>query len=288
MALTIRPLDLTDLPRACELSTQAGWNQSLVDWNRTLRLAGEGLLGGWAEGILVATAAVATYASGESWLGMVLVDLACRRRGFGREMMLAALELARVRSGDAVGLDASDFGRPLYLTLGFHDVAPIHRWSGGVRAGTVHLEPTIQIAGGEEISDEQILRITQFDQLRVGCDRSLLLGELSRQPDTLAILSKAQVNLGGYALIRRGRLAWHLGPVVADSPEIARQLVLAASRPLAGQPLLCDAFAHTEFTASLEQIGLSLSRRLTRMTLARPQPLLLASPAFSAASFEYG
>jgi GNAT superfamily N-acetyltransferase len=288
MNLSIRPLSSADLPRACELSTQAGWNQSLADWRRTLRLAGEGLLGGWAEGKLVATASVATYSSGPSWLGMVLVDLACRRQGFGREMMLAALDLARARSGDAVGLDASDFGRPLYLTLGFHDVAPICRWSGVVTATAPRFEPSIQTVRGEALCDEQINQIAQFDQLRIGCDRSLLLRELAKQMGSLAIFVEREANLSGYALLRSGRLAGHLGPVVADSPEIAAQLVFTASRHLAGQPLLCDAFAHADFTPSLEQIGLSLSRHLTRMTLARPQPLLLAASVSAAVSFEYG
>ena len=52
---------------------------------------------------------------------------------FSRVMQLASSE------GDAVGLDASDLGRPVYLKQGFADVAPIDRWEGVLRATTSRL-----------------------------------------------------------------------------------------------------------------------------------------------------
>ncbi|HEU4406029.1 MAG TPA: GNAT family N-acetyltransferase [Polyangiaceae bacterium] len=77
--------------------------------------------GGWADGRLVATAALTTDA-GVAGIYAVATLAAYERRGYGRALTLAALREGR-RRGLAVGtLQATRAGHPVYRRLGFVDL----------------------------------------------------------------------------------------------------------------------------------------------------------------------
>lgn len=253
----LRPGDISD---ALRLSTQAGWNQTAADWER---LRG-GAFAGRVDGRLVATSSVVTYGGDAAWIGMILVDEACRGRGFGMSMLRRAVELA----GERAGLDATEQGRPLYLKLGFVDVEPIDRWSGVLREIS-----TSPVAAG---LPEDIAR---RDREACGVERSSLLRGLGRA---------WRVGEQAWACLRPGRLAWHLGPIVADTTASFAALLGEVARALRGAPVLVDAFRTSDNTALLGQGGLSVVRRLTRMTRGRPQRLLMGTSVRAATAFEWG
>src|SRR5262245_45751116 len=95
--LDIRPLQLTDIPAALLLSTQAGWNQLDADWRRLIDLWPETCIAGCEDGKLVATGTLATYGADIAWVGMILVDESCRGRGLGGAIFDAIIALADER-----------------------------------------------------------------------------------------------------------------------------------------------------------------------------------------------
>lgn len=258
--MEIGPLRPEDLPGALALSTQAGWNQTEEDWRRLLELSPEGCFAGRLDGRVVATATSAAPAPGVQWIGMVLVDRELRGRGFGMRILERAVEHAK--ASGRVGLDATDLGRPLYLKMGFHDVAPLERWGGVLPDSPGDVRRT------------SIDRVLALDRAALGLDRSALLRRMSGEPG-VELLEGG----GGYALLRPGRTASHLGPVVAEDPG---PLLDAAGRLLRGAPLLVDVLRSRDaFTAR----GLEPRRKLMRMTWQSPQPLLLSATA--AVAFEW-
>jgi GNAT superfamily N-acetyltransferase len=54
-----------------------------------------------------------------AWIINMYVEQDCRRRGYARLLMQALIEWCRRQGFDAVALHASQFGRDLYLKLGF-------------------------------------------------------------------------------------------------------------------------------------------------------------------------
>jgi GNAT superfamily N-acetyltransferase len=121
--LLLRLLTNDDVPQAFELSSKAGWNQTAEDWRRLLHMAPEGCWAIEEDGLVVSTATLVSY--GElGWLGMVLTREAYRRRGYARLLLERALE----RRPPTVKLDATDAGRPLYVSFGFVDEEPVERW----------------------------------------------------------------------------------------------------------------------------------------------------------------
>lgn len=256
--MEIGRLTLDDLPAAVALSTQAGWNQTPEDWRRILALSPEGGFAGRLDGRLVATATSAFPAPGIAWIGMVLVDEACRGQGLGTRILERALSV----KAEVVGLDATDLGRPLYLKLGFKDVAPIDRWGGTPAEG-----PTDAREGAIE-------RALELDREALGVDRSALLRRLAAEPGVRLLARR-----DGYAFLRPGRNRSHLGPMVASDP-------LPLLRAAAGRALLVDVPRRPELEAAFTEAGLKVERRLTRMTLGEPKRVLLNAAA--AVAFEWG
>ena len=266
--MAVERLTPSDLDAALRLSTQVGWNQVAADWERALDLIPDGCLAGRIEGRLVATSTLAAYGTTAAWVGMVIVDPDYRGRGLGTAMLKKALDLAGDRGIDSIGLDATDLGRPVYLKLGFVDVAPIDRWSGVPKDASfpVRAEPTHTV---EDLGIDTC-----------GMSRRELLGHLLGEPGVKAW----KVPGAGFAVLRPGRAHSHLGPVIARDPSTLRSLLAAA----AGQSLLIDAFRTPENEAVLSDAGLAVQRRLMRMTHPRAEPLLTGPGVVAATSFEWG
>lgn len=219
--LEIRQLSPADVPHALRLSTQAGWNQLPADWQRLLGLWPDTCLAGWKDGRLVATATLATYERSIGWVGMVLVDEQCRRRGFGGAMLDAVIGLGEARGIAALALDASDEGRPVYLKRGFVDVAGIARWSGVSSAKAEPLPPGHDI---REISASDWPEILARDLAAGRADRSALLRQLASEPEALSLLLRQDENLAAFGFARSGRTAEFLGPIWAANPSAAQVL----------------------------------------------------------------
>src|SRR3954463_15472997 len=120
-----RPLTADDIPQAQRLVVEAGWNQLPADWELMLRL-GRGFGIEDAGGALIATALTLPLGEQISWISMVLVAARARRGGLGSRLLRRCLEEVQA-SGRVAGLDASELGRPLYLSLGFRDLYRISR-----------------------------------------------------------------------------------------------------------------------------------------------------------------
>jgi GNAT superfamily N-acetyltransferase len=279
MALVVDRLRKDDLDAALRLSTQSGWNQTPVDWLRLLDLSPEGCFAGRLDGRLVATSTLASYAARVHWVGMVLVDEACRGKGFGGTLLSRTLEHGRSLGG-TVGLDATDLGRPVYLKHGFVDVAPIDRWSGVLQAGGD--DKDITMVTRSEFDD-----VIKLDQESCGADRSEFLLHLMNEPEVFGVAATGN-GLRGFAFLRPGRTCGHVGPVVAADGADARRLLNRLSRLANGVPVLIDAIRTPENSSLLEQGGLKVVRKLTRMTLDRADPVLMGERVCAITSFEWG
>ena len=168
MAFVVDRFLSADLDAGLRLSTQAGWNQPAADWKRVLEFSPDGLFAGRLDGRVVATASVAAFGKEAAWIGLILVDEALRGQGYGAAMFSAAIERARELTGDAVGLDASGLGRPVYLKKGFVDVAPIDRWSGVLR----ETSPSPAL---DPLTPSTVDALATLDRNACGADRSRLL-----------------------------------------------------------------------------------------------------------------
>jgi GNAT superfamily N-acetyltransferase len=277
MPFVVDPLTPGDLEGALRLSTQAGWNQTAADWGRIFDLSPAGCLAGRLDGALVATATVASPGEGARWIGMVLVDESIRGRGLGSALFARILAKARDLGGDAVGLDATDLGRSVYSKQGFADVAPIDRWTGTLRSSGPGDD--LRMIDRSTFDD-----VAELDRKACGIDRSALLLHLMHEDGAFGVFAPGS----GFAFLRPGRTCSHVGPVVGGDDAACARMLSRLARLAGATPVLVDAPRSPESSALLERHGLAVVRKLTRMTFARPQKLLLGADVRAAVSFEWG
>ena len=81
-AIQIRPMTSADLPAGLALSTAAGWNQRLDDWQVLQKMSDGAARVADLDGEVVGTAIGVPYTRW-AWIAMVLVDPRYRRAGVG-------------------------------------------------------------------------------------------------------------------------------------------------------------------------------------------------------------
>lgn len=264
-ALALRPLSVEDSQRAMALSAEAGWNQIEADWRLMLGLGGG--IGASVGSALVGTAMTVPVAPGLSWIGMLLVTATWRRRGVGSRLIAEAMASLR---GAAGGLDASVYGRPVYLPLGFRDVLAISRH---VLSDPPHGEvPPLGVAL-RPMGETDLAEVGRLDREAFGFERPAVLAHLRGRVPQAAWVAERDGRLVGAVMARNGRTAAQLGPLVAEDEETARALASRALRVLGGRVYIDAPDHQAGFTGWLRAQGALPQRGFTRMLLgAAPAP----------------
>jgi GNAT superfamily N-acetyltransferase len=263
----MRLVELTpqDVPDLMDLKASANWNQIEADWLRCMRLEPTGCVGFRDNSRIVASAMTINYGADLSWIGMVLTLPEYRGQGLARRLMKVVLARS---TGDRVGLDASDMGKPLYESLGFVDECPIERWVRQPEPAAPRSLPPWNVN-------------IDLDREIFGADRSALLSEL-------AGFETAQCN-EGYAFARPGSNFSYLGPWVASDARDARALLEWFLGQHGRQVTAIDLFPDHEHASALAaEFGFAPARSLTRMVLSPSAPRLPDQRVYGIAGFEFG
>jgi GNAT superfamily N-acetyltransferase len=228
-----------DLPAAVELSTEAGWNQTIDDWRMLIERDPEACFGIDLEGQLAATTTLVSYGTELGWIGMVLTRERFQRRGCARLLLEHTIGLANARGVQTLKLDATEFGVPLYSSLGFAEEQPVERWRCE--------RPPMPGAVPE-----------QLDREAFGADRSDLLHSL---------IGRGHLTTcdGAYAIARPGRVARYLGPCVASNRAAAQKVIEMAIQR--GGVWFWDLLSRNSAAVEIAgELGFVPVRRLLRMS----------------------
>jgi GNAT superfamily N-acetyltransferase len=267
--ISLVELDVADAPAGLLLSTEAHWNQNEADWRFFLS---QGIVFGVRDGKqLVATAALLPYSAGNAWISMVLVTANWRRRGIATRLVDACLNAATKR-GLTSWLDATPAGATVYGPLGFAPTLQLRRLRLGspAKAGS---PPPLSVCG--------LGNFVTRDQRALGFERSQLLTEFAGRSGSRMVSSGDAV-----ALVRDGRTARQIGPLLAASHQSALGLVDAIVRSEQGPWLLDAVHSQDEFLQGLTASGWTIERPFQRMrfgyttTLAPEPPFAVAGPEF--------
>ncbi|MGH7002894.1 MAG: GNAT family N-acetyltransferase [Alphaproteobacteria bacterium] len=258
------------------LSAEAGWNQVAADW-RFMLTEGRGVGVTDAAGRWIASALTLPLGKQLAWISMVLTTKAWRGKGIGTRLLRRSIDTARM-GGAVAGLDATEFGRPIYLPLGFTDVFPLTRW---------HLDRPPQPAPPpagirlRRLGSADITAVSAYDAPRSAMERGAILAHLQNRAPYLAFAAEARDEIVGFVLGRDGRFAHHIGPVVANSETIALALIAQATAA-ANPPFLLDAAnRHAGVRRWLESSGATAPRGFMRMTLGESPGLADAENLFA-------
>jgi GNAT superfamily N-acetyltransferase len=270
--LAIRSLERSDLARAGELRSAAGWNQTLPDWERLLSLEPEGCFAAHLEDRLVGTATTTRYGPHLAWIGMVLVHPGFRRRGIARALVKECLRWLEERGVRSIKLDASPEGKPLYRELGFREEWSYARWEGPALHRPLLREPAQGGEGPRPLRPEDWEPLLALDRVAFGAARGQLLAEIRKQSYTVEV-EPGRGELRGYGMVRPGARADFLGPLVSRSVQEARSLASVLLGSGEAETFFWDIpDRNPEAVALAQALGFQRARPLTRMVLGDDAP----------------
>ena len=248
----IRKLTGGDIPSALELCRAAGWNQLHQDWGRLITYEPDGCLVAEIDNQVVGTITTTRYGTDLAWIGMMLVDEDYRRRGIATTLMNAGLDFLREQTTACIKLDATPVGQPVYERLGFVPEWSYRRW----------IREEDEIRNEKMPTQESVAKLTaahiELDRVAFTADRSRWLKLLN----TGSVLCQRP---RGFGMLRVGYLARYLGPVVAESHSVARDIVLELLQQSPGKTFWDLPETNANAVALAQSLGFRPVRDLTRM-----------------------
>ena len=224
--LHLRTAGTDDLPRVAELRERVGW--AVHEWalravldppHARCLVAVDG-----ANHVIGVGSGISYGALGA--VGNMIVDPSHRRRGIGAAILEGVIAFLDERGCTRLELSATDAGRPLYEKYGFTLAGP------GVSA-VVPRQARADDGGGAELTDAgptSLAELVTYDAPRFGGDRGPLIASMLADRARPLVVARREGTMAGWAWVRPD--ADRVGPLVADTPDVAAALVGDALRRL--------------------------------------------------------
>lgn len=278
-AFRVRTMQREELAFAIDLAAAEGWNPGLNDAACFFAADAGGYLIGELSGEPIGCIAAVSYAGRFGFIGLYIVRPAFRGRGYGIRMWEAAM--ARLH-GLNVGLDGVVAQQGNYARSGFRLAYRNVRYRGRAQPAALH-------ASVAPAATEAYAAISAFDARIFPAEREAFLRAWLAQPHARVHVAREGSRLTGYAVIRRCREGWKIGPLAADDEVIARRLYEASCAHVRGdEAIFIDIPEANRSAQSLPAaFGLTPVFETARMYTG-PDPAIALSKLFAVTTLELG
>jgi len=256
LPMDLRLLNRSDLAAVMAFKDMAGWNQSLLDWERFLKLNPTGCFAFEIGGTVVGVVTTIVYGSGNGCIGALFVAPLHRRRGIGATLFQAAIDHLKDSGAENMRLITPPGGRSMFEKFGFVPDFEIDRY-------ILHREASPS-PGTARTALPDFEKLLQADFEVFGTQRDELLHSLHADAPDFTLASELEGEIIGYALGRGGSSADQLGPWVAWDPPTARELLEAFMQRSGRDTIIVDCPKSNEMA---RELLLSKGFRISRPTL---------------------
>lgn len=247
----LREASADDLPAIAALRASVDWAphpwamEALIGQPDAIFLVADDPDGG-----LAAMGSGIVYAPSLGFVGNMVVAEPYRRRGLGSEILDAVAGFLARAGCTRLELNATEEGRPLYERHGFASRGT-SLGAGIARRGMRRIGSTAPV---RRIGPDDLASLARYDAPRFGGDRTRLLGLLADESVGRGYVAEEEGAMTGFAFVQVGED--RLGPMVADSPEVAAALVAGvfAAHPELGELRLNLPPANTAGAAWLRRL----------------------------------
>jgi len=265
---------------AIDWAALEGWNPGLHDADCFYATDPKGFLVGEVNNEPIATISAIKYGETFGFLGFYIVKPDYRGKGYGIQIWNAGLKYL---AGRNIGLDGVLAQQGNYKKSGFNLAYLNIRYEG--------------IGGGSPETSSEIINLSQvsfdtvedYDQPFFPDNRSQFLKSWLNQPDSIALGIMQKGKFSGYGMVRVCRSGYKIGPLFANSPELAESLFISLkSKVKLGKPIFLDTpEMNKDAVALAEKHNMKLVFETARMyTGAFPD--LPISQLFGVTTFELG
>lgn len=277
---TIRAMTRQEVDIAIDWAAAEGWNPGLYDANCFYAADPSGFLIGLLGDEPIAMISAVKYGDSFGFLGFYIVKAEYRGKGYGIQIWNAAL--ARLK-GRTIGLDGVVDQQGNYqnsgFTLAYRNIR--YRGTGG---GNFPTEP-----GVVPLSTLPFDEICAYDKPFFPDNRTQFLKCWIDQPQSTALGILRNRTLAGYGVLRICRSGYKIGPLFADSSELAERLFLALKAPVPeGTPIFLDTPAVNSAAVDLaKRHNMTVAFETARMYTGK-SPDLPVNRLFGVTTFELG
>jgi len=278
--MDIRAMTLPELEVVLDWAAMEGWNPGLQDAASFYAADPVGFLLGLLDGEPVASIFAVRYGAGFGFIGGYIVRPEFRGKGYGMAVWQAGM--ARL-AGRNVGLDGVPAQQANYARSGFSLAHRNVRYEGC--GSDVPAADRVLPLGQQDLDD-----ILRYDRAFFADDRQHFMRCWLRQDGSVAFgVRDAEGALLGYAVLRPCRAGFKIGPLCAESPEVAEELMLALrGRVPADEPVFLDVpEPNTAAVALAERHGMRACFETARMYTGE-DPGLPLERQYGITTFELG
>lgn len=266
-SITVRSMSVgdSDMDGALRLSQAVLWPYRRDDWALAIGI-GNGLLA-WEGDSIVGSALWWNYGDALATCGIIIVSPDRQGRGLGRTLMRGVLDAIGER---AVVLNSTREGRRLYEGFGFTDIGTVHQHQG--QASSAAAQPMeAHDARLRRIAPSDLPAIIDMDQRAFGAERRQLIETFGLCGTGAAIERNGAIQ--GFAFCRRFGLGHAIGPIVTQTQQDARILIVHFMNVMAGAFLRIDVTGDSGLGEWLAAQGLAEVGTVTTMIRGqRPSP----------------
>lgn len=276
----IRTMTRQEVDMAIDWAVKEGWNPGLYDAACFSAADPNGFLVGLMGDEPIATISVVRYGTSFGFLGLYIVKPEYRRKGYGMQIWNAGLEYLH---GRTIGLDGVVAQQGNYAKSGFVLAYKNLRYQG--------------VGGGNAPGDRGIVPlftmpfedVCAYDRPFFPEDRGQFLRCWIQQPNGTALGILRNGTLAGYGVMRICRSGYKVGPLFADSPELADRLFLALrAQASGGAPVFLDTPSVNWAAVDLaERHNMAVAFETARMYKGKV-PVLPMDRLFGVTTFELG
>ena len=228
----VMQMNQMEIQTAIDWARNEGWNPGLHDAACFYQADLKGFFCGKLDGQMIATGAAIKYSDDFAFFGLYIVDQPYRGKGYG--MALTEARMAYTE-GCNRGLDGVLENVDTYAKIGFQFAYTNQRYQ--LEQAIDEIRPDSRVIELSEVPFEQILA---YDRLCFPAPRESFLRAWCSQPDGHAVAWLEGDELKGYAVMRRCYAGYKVGPLFADSFEVADALFQTLCTKVDQGPLIID------------------------------------------------
>jgi GNAT superfamily N-acetyltransferase len=234
--ITYREATREELETAVEWAAAEGWNPGLGDASIFWDTDPGGFVCAERSGEVVGTGSTVAYGREFGFMGFFIVRPDLRGQGIGRDFWIWRRDRLRTRlgRGAAIGMDGVFAMQPFYARGGFVFSHRNLRLAGTGQGGA-SVDPALV-----ELGSLPFEQVAGFDRHHFGFSREVFLRRWIRPKGGLGLGFLDGDRIRGFGVVRPCRTGFKIGPLFAETPEVADALFVALSGHAGGKPVFLD------------------------------------------------
>lgn len=237
-SVTFQPLDQYGVRHLVEMAADEGWNPGLHDAETFFQADPEGFLGLYQGDEFSGGGAIVRHSARFGFMGLFIVPPPLRGGGLGRKLWFERRNrlLDRLQPNATIGLDGVSAMIPFYAKGGFVPQYRTVRYEVSSPTDVYRPDPRVRPLG--EVGMEYI---EALDRMAFPSARSSYLNAWLAQPESIAVFHEGFAPaVHGFGVLRPCRQGAKVGPLFADSPEIAERILHRLLADFSGGPVYLD------------------------------------------------